>query len=173
MARDRLKEAQEKLGPRLQEAVQRLRDGQSKQQVGKILGINPRWLSDLNPMLQGDDAPPPKEVDPKVLKAAGGAEGITAARGLIEAGMPLQTRIRHWIKLSKSKDERVSASALERLDALMGVVPSKIAVDPDPPPLFKLPDHSMPTLQRYDDWIKLKGTEMDAVTTPVPPAKVH
>lgn len=133
--------------------VKRLRAGESKQRVGADIGVHPRWLSDLNPLLERAAAEQ-EEVD--VVAGLGDDEqaNMAALRRLLVKGMPLAKRAKLMMKMaSDTSNAGIAARMLERIDDITGIVPSKIPLEPDPPPLFALPENSMPALMSYEEWL--------------------
>lgn len=169
----RLKSVIAKLGDKLEPTLARLKAGESKNRVAADLGINPRWLGFLNPLLE-------KEMEAKARAAAAKEQAREESPNASLAGepldeprvevnersnmatmrqlnlqqFPLTRRVKRLIALAKSENDNVALKAIEMLNEYDGLIPSKVAVEPDPPPLFKLPEHSMPTLKMYEEWVK-------------------
>lgn len=170
MAKDRLKDAIRHVGKNLDPILQRMRMGESNAKIGKAFGINPRWLSDLKPLLnpepvQGESVDPQDGVAEDELAPTAYKDDrhtMATVRRMAAQSMPIKDRIARLTRLAKSKNEAVAMRAIERLDALSGIVPTKEAAEPDPPPLFALPPHSMVALERYEDW--RRRTQADEAT---------
>lgn len=177
MGGDRLEQAKRHIGDKLEPILQRLRMGESKTRVGKAFGINQRWLSDLNPLIFPDkeegksvDLPEGVTEDPGPTSYRDDRHTMATVRRMSAESMSIKDRIAKLTRLAKSKNEAVSLRALERLDALSGIVPTKEAAEPDPPPLFALPPHSMVALERYEEWSR--RTQADQATDTDEPSNV-
>src|SRR5687767_7726671 len=120
--KNRLQQAMRKLGPQLQEAVRRLNMGESQTKVGKALGINQRWLSDLKPLLKGNIPPADAEgvlepepegeleegVDEIVRPLPTDRQTMATIRRLAGQYMPVHERIQRLTRLAKSNNPSVA-----------------------------------------------------------------
>lgn len=163
MPRDRVAEAVKKLeseGLDVGKVLTRLANGESKAAVAASNGIHARWLSDLNPLIEAKVAEiTGKQVEEGEADSEDDRTNMRVARKLAGAAMSLQQRIRAYAQIAKDKELPAGQrlDALKRLDDLTGIVPSKTPSEPDPPPMFALPENSELELTTYSLWLQRRG----------------
>lgn len=150
----------QRLGLNLDLLVTRIANGESRQKLGAEYGIHPRWLSDLNPLVE--QKMKAQEVE-KVEAGEKDGDDIKASMAVMrrlsgEAMSPKQkVRVLKEIANDKETPPTARLAAIERLDALAGIIPPKTAMEPDPPPMFALPENTEIELRRYSDWLLSRG----------------
>lgn len=159
MARDKTAEAIRKLkeeGLDVERVLTRLANGESKAKVGADNSLHPRWLSDLNPLIDKKKAEIfGKKVEEGEADSDDDRTNMRTAKRLATEALPLNQRIKIYAAIAKDKGLPAGQrlDAVKRLDDLTGIVPSKVASEPDPPPMFALPENSEIALQTYADWL--------------------